>query len=157
MAVPFGFSVGDFVAAIGVIAKVSKALKDSGGASDEYQHVLRDLQQLELIFSQLLPAAPGAADGSTTANPAIQTHVKISLQVLQAFLTRISKFEESLGSGAPRGPFHGGRRKAQWALHYSKEVDKLRKEIGTQVNSLNTLLGTENLFVFTSPPFPQSR
>lgn len=33
----FGFSVGDFIAAIQLIGKVAKALKDTGGAEDDFK------------------------------------------------------------------------------------------------------------------------
>ncbi len=36
MTVPFGFSVGDFIAAIGLVAKITEALQDSGGAAAQY-------------------------------------------------------------------------------------------------------------------------
>ncbi len=44
MAAPgFGFSFGDFVQAISLLNDVRKALRDSGGAVDEFQQVLTDL------------------------------------------------------------------------------------------------------------------
>lgn len=40
MPVPFGFGVGDFIAVIGLITEVGMILKDSGGASSEFQDVV---------------------------------------------------------------------------------------------------------------------
>lgn len=36
----FGFSAGDFIAAVNFVVKVTKALKDVGGASDEYRSLV---------------------------------------------------------------------------------------------------------------------
>ncbi|KAF2195523.1 hypothetical protein K469DRAFT_543283 [Zopfia rhizophila CBS 207.26] len=49
----FGFSVGDFIAAIGLIAKVIRALKDKCGAATEYQHLQLELQALERTLRYL--------------------------------------------------------------------------------------------------------
>jgi hypothetical protein len=47
MAAPgFGFSFGDFVQAISLLNDVRKALRDTGGAKDEFKHVSVDLQHL---------------------------------------------------------------------------------------------------------------
>jgi len=61
MAAPaFGFSIGDFIAAIKVITRISEALKYCDGAAGEYQSLLRELKQLQLVLEQLhgLPRAP---------------------------------------------------------------------------------------------------
>ena len=53
MAVPFGFSFGDFVAAFGLINDIRKALSKTGGAKESFKETLVDLTQLELVLSQL--------------------------------------------------------------------------------------------------------
>ena len=47
----FGFSAGDFVSAIGLIRKISKALREVGGASSGYQHAIIELKGLEHALS----------------------------------------------------------------------------------------------------------
>jgi hypothetical protein len=49
----FGFSAGDFITAVRLIVKVSEALKESGGATEDYQDVMQELGALELILLQL--------------------------------------------------------------------------------------------------------
>ena len=70
MPVPFGVSVGmsnlrqlhvffsynllgDFIAVIGAFTKVCKALKASGGAVDEYQQTITQLQRMQVIIEQV--------------------------------------------------------------------------------------------------------
>lgn len=43
----FGFSAGDFIAATKLIVDVSKALKDAGGASDEYRSLVAEFDLLQ--------------------------------------------------------------------------------------------------------------
>lgn len=50
--VPFGFSAGDFVALGGLVIKVTKALKDHGGATEEHQHVVFELlPEMSVVMS----------------------------------------------------------------------------------------------------------
>lgn len=140
----FGFSVSDFIGAIQLIAKVSQALRDSGGASAEYQAVLSDLKALELILRQL-QSLESASDSVSHVN-AVRCQAQVSQQTLLDFLERISKFQSGLASDAARKAYRGVGRKVQWTLLYSKEVEKLRRVVATQLVSLKLLLDTMNMY-----------
>jgi hypothetical protein len=47
MSVGFGFSAGDFIAAIELVSTVVKALRESGDSSTEYQTLVSQLYTLE--------------------------------------------------------------------------------------------------------------
>ena len=47
MSVGFGFSAGDFIAALGLVKTVISALEDSGNVSIEYRELLGELRSLE--------------------------------------------------------------------------------------------------------------
>lgn len=47
MAAAFGFSAGDFIAAISLVRDLGKALHDSNGSSREYRELIRELHSLE--------------------------------------------------------------------------------------------------------------
>ena len=47
MSVGFGFSAGDFIAALNLVSTVIDALRDSGDASLEYRELVRQLYTLE--------------------------------------------------------------------------------------------------------------
>jgi hypothetical protein len=53
MPVPVGFGVGDFVAVFGLVSKVSGALRESGGASSDYQSLVRDLNNLKCVLQKI--------------------------------------------------------------------------------------------------------
>ena len=136
MSVGFGFSAGDFIAAIGLVANVTTALKDAGGASDEYRSLVRELESLKLVVKTLHDRQ--GAEGVFPADITQQTD--ITLVTLSDFLQTISRFDEKLGPQAASGWHHGVGRKAQWAVVYAKEVEKLRVKLGTQLSKLNMLL-----------------
>lgn len=50
----FGYSVGDFVAAISLILEVSLALRDAGGSVHEYQHIIIEILSLKTALEQVV-------------------------------------------------------------------------------------------------------
>jgi hypothetical protein len=136
----FGFSAGDFISAVGLITKVCKALKDTGGAADEYQSLLTELNLLKTVFEHLA-ASSSSSSGTNSYGAYIETHTLFTLAKLSEFLQTIFKFDPRLGKSAPTGWRHGFARKSQWAVVYAKEIEKFRRTIGTQLQSMNLLLG----------------
>ncbi|EAQ82872.1 hypothetical protein CHGG_11048 [Chaetomium globosum CBS 148.51] len=137
MSVPaFGFSAGDFIAAVGLAVNVTNALKDVGGASEQYRILVQELNSLERVVRKL-----HARQGTENSFPEdITKQTDMTLETLGSFLKTISKFNSKLGPNAASGWHHGVGRKAQWAVAYAKEVEKLRVKLGTHLAQLNMLL-----------------
>lgn len=131
----FGFSAGDFIAAVALIVNVTKALKDVGGASDEYRSLVQELSLLERILKQL-----HARQGTNIFSADVTQQTDLTLATLGSFLETISKFDAKLGEQTPSAWHHGTARKAQWAVAYAKEIEKLRIKVGTHLSELNVLL-----------------
>jgi hypothetical protein len=53
-AVPFGFSFGDFVAAVEIIHKAAQALRRSAGAQNQFCQAAADLESLERVLKRVL-------------------------------------------------------------------------------------------------------
>ncbi|KAF5636747.1 uncharacterized protein FTJAE_5943 [Fusarium tjaetaba] len=140
MTVPaFGFSAGDFVSAVNLIVDITKALKNTGGAAEDYLQVLADLNLLKDVLSHLQQQQTGTTR-QRSSNPFAEHARKqadLTLSTLANFLDLISKFDASLGPQRSPAWYRGVGRKAQWALVYSKHVDDLRSRIGTQIQTLN--------------------
>ncbi|KAI9864391.1 MAG: hypothetical protein M1813_003311 [Trichoglossum hirsutum] len=135
----FGFSIGDFISAIDLIRKVVKALKDTGGASWEYQHVVVELKGLEKALRRLEALEPSKSNIDQVN--AIRG-MALSCQLpLQAFLSKLETYESSIGPSAPRS-FGGSARKAEWAVFMTEEVKKLRALVVAKGVSINLLLAT---------------
>lgn len=133
----FGFSAGDFIAGVTLIVNVTKALKDAGGASDEYRSLVQELGLLERILKQLHARQGQGATNVFAADVTQQTD--LTLTTLSSFLETISKFDAKLGEQAPSAWHHGTARKAQWAVTCAKEIEKLRVKVGTHLSELNLL------------------
>ncbi|KAL9618414.1 MAG: hypothetical protein Q9160_006855 [Pyrenula sp. 1 TL-2023] len=107
-----------------LIRKISRALKATGGAATEYQHVTIELQALQRVLQQLeslQPTEKNANYVNAIRGLALACHLP-----LQDFLKKLSKYENSMGPFRPRSKFYGFKDKAQWAISVNKEVEKLR-------------------------------
>ncbi|EXJ84193.1 hypothetical protein A1O3_04860 [Capronia epimyces CBS 606.96] len=140
MVVPaFGFSVGDFIAAIELCAKVGKSLRTVGGASDDYQHVAIELEGLQLALARLQALEP--TESNVSQVNAIRGMALACRLPLQEFLTKIQTYESQMGPWAASS-LKGAGKKAKWAVFITQDVQKLRGMVSAKVWSINLLLAT---------------
>ncbi|KAI4218626.1 MAG: hypothetical protein LQ349_008637, partial [Xanthoria aureola] len=138
----FGFSVGDFISTINLIRKISKALKETGGASSEYQDAVLELNGLKHVLQHVEALEP-TEDNLGHVN-AIRGMALACRPPLQEFLKELDKYEGSLGPWPRRSSVRDFGRKARWAVSFGKEVDKLRAIVVAKQISINLLLATHS-------------
>ena len=144
MASAFGFSAGDFVTAIQLIVKISKALRETGGASTECSSVIQDLQILRQILDFLQHIRPAGGDLSRVN--AIRNLAITCLIPLKEFSERIERSYGSLsGSRQSRQFWSHNSKKVQWSLLATEEISKFRALIAAKILSLGLLLGAFNI------------
>ncbi len=139
MAVPFGFSIGDFIAGINLVLDVYNALRESGGAASNYQEHVAWLCQLVTVLEALENSTPD--DVSQLARecqePLVEFQNKVRL-----------KYNASLQEGSRLSP---GKvlRSLQWTFFKgaSKDADKLRTAIGPQLQAISLRLGLQTRLV----------
>jgi hypothetical protein len=145
MAAPgFGFSFGDFVSGI-KIEDNRRDLRNTGGAKDEFQHVLIDLQHFVILLEQLNYGVwdHGGDAGHLNEIKGMALTCKTPWQELlnksETYKslqgTIIKGFKARLGSEA---------RKVQWAIGL-KEVEKFRTVIIAKMVSINLLIQLHTL------------
>jgi hypothetical protein len=140
MSAGFGFSVGDFIRALELIAEVGKALRESRGAAHEYQQTIVELEGLGKALrylESLQPSTSNAAHVNAVRGMAFACQLP-----LQEFLSKIHAYEASLGPLSRKNTIRGVSAKAKWALYMSKEVEKLRTVIAGKIISIQLLLST---------------
>ncbi|KAL2043073.1 hypothetical protein N7G274_004133 [Stereocaulon virgatum] len=144
----FGFSVGDFISAIGLIKKVSKALKHAGGAAADYQNVLVELKALKNVLRHLETLEP-TEDNIRHVN-AIRGMALACQLPLRDFMVKLERYEASLGPWSERTSFGSAGRKAKWAVSFTEEVEKLRALVAAKHISINLLLATQSTHTLSS-------
>ena len=140
---PFGFSVGNFIAAAELLSKVKRAFHDHHGASAEYQQLVQQVEALQMIFEYLQTLdSDESARGLVNA---IRAQAAVSLQPLRLFLESIEKYDKTLGARNVAGGLGVRARQAQWALSVTKEVPKLLDTISLEIQKMNLMLGMGQL------------
>ena len=126
---------------IDLIRKISKALKEVGGASCEYQDVVIELKGLKHTLQHLEALEP-TEDNIGHVN-AVRGMALACRLPLQEFMVKLEEYESSLGPWAKQRSFRGAQRKTQWAISFRQEVDKLRALVAAKQISINLLLAVQ--------------
>jgi hypothetical protein len=147
-AVPFGFSFGDFVAAVEIIHKAAQALRRSAGAQNQFCQAAADLESLERVLKRVQALGPANTSPETLA--AIQLYAYTCQLPLRQFTQRIKEYERHLTPPINTGvqvskDIKGVYWKVKWALQIEGDVAKLKAAIGPGLTAISLLLQVESL------------
>ncbi|KAI9727065.1 MAG: hypothetical protein M1834_008533 [Cirrosporium novae-zelandiae] len=134
----FGFSVGDFVSAVGLITKITNALKKTGGANSEYQDAILELESLKNVLQRLQALEPNESNHHHVN--AIRGMALACQHPLQNFLEKLERYESSMGIFSSTRTFRGAKDRIDWALRMATEVKNLRALVSAKIISVNLLL-----------------
>lgn len=142
----FGFSVGDFIAFLGVVKDVTKALKESSGSASEYRGLIQTLESLDQALTisglvylqwQSLPATAGYRKSSQAMINGMLFHRQQCKELIDGFLTSTKSY-----GNAFLGPFPGygsgvkkNFRKITWLFQKDK-VFKLELNLQRHLKAL---------------------
>ena len=151
MIVPFGFSVGDFIALLAVTRTVISGLKAQGGAIDACLGVVDGLETNFSIFEELESLDLPATHES-------QQNLIVGLAqdlrgLATSFLESVQRYSRSFARPHAQKFYRAGVAKARWVTHMSKIVDKHRAEVESKSLSLRFLLSKVNLQVLACRSF----
>lgn len=142
----FGWSAGDIAAAIDFCLKIADALREAGGAKDDYRDAIEMLKTVDQALNFLCQCqsnnGPGV-DPSVAAS--IRRNAESFKQHVDRFLENTKKFEKGLGKGnighALVKPhwWQAPGRKIHWAFFVSKEVGQMTKNLLPKLQALQLL------------------
>lgn len=113
-------------------------MKQTGGASPEYQDAVVELESLKHTLQRLEVLKPTKDNlGHVNVIRGMALACKIHLQ---EFMTKLETYEESLGAWAQRTSLNNLGPKTKWAVSFGKEVEKLRAVVAAKQISINLLL-----------------
>jgi hypothetical protein len=140
----FGWSVGDIIEGLRLLHQIGSALKDSGGASSEFQDTISFLQTLSRTLNHLNALQETALDPDIAENLKNQcSHIRVPLT---EFLYDVSRrYEQSLGVSSTRNKIFAAPRKTQWALWTSKKIKKLQDRIAIPMAAVGMILGQQSM------------
>ncbi|TGO91189.1 hypothetical protein BPOR_0036g00190 [Botrytis porri] len=121
------WSVGDLVSAISVVAKVSKALKNVGGAADDYRETVLFLESLNITLTTLHGLYESNVDPSVLSG--VQSQLKLVQKPIDIFTEKVKHKLDAV---------------------LSTIADEFTTKVGEKINDVFPLLFQQNLAPITA-------
>jgi Fungal N-terminal domain of STAND proteins len=146
MPVGFGFSVGDFIAALELVGTVIDALRDSGSASAEYRELLRVLYSLEMALIQVKRLEVHESQHAELI--ALRQAAAQCQQTINDFWDKIKKYQPSLGRNSECSDFHvrTAWTKIKWAVCRRDDLAGFKADLIGHTESINILLAVIQMY-----------
>jgi hypothetical protein len=138
------------MAAIHLVHKISTALRETDGASSQYNQTIGQLQGLEELLRSVQSAYSADVDSQQLKKLHLLGHQ--CYIPLNKFFSKIKTLEPSLGNLSTKNVPIMDRatraaRKAQWAVQIKQELAELTAAMGSWINAINMQLLLINLYV----------
>lgn len=146
----FGFSFGDFVAAGNLISQITKALRESTGASAEFQELVSQLEVMATVLLQVQNLI-GTSQLPLDTIDAIVYFISKSRKLLEKFSNTMEKYRNSLQPVFSPVKY-GMRRRAEdrwkkisWGLLRREDIVELRDGLRDSFQAIALILSTCSL------------
>jgi hypothetical protein len=146
MSVGFGFSAGDFIAAIELVGTVVGALSPSSTASLEYQELISQLLSLKTALIQVKRLEfeeSQYAEVIALRQAAAQCH-----RTIDGFLKKIEKYQPSLSGCGKGSRVRDTWMKVKWAVCRKEDVARFKTDLVAHTESIQLLLMTVQMYPF---------
>lgn len=138
MAAAFGFSCGDFIAAVELITMVVNALGQSSEASEGYRELVRQLYSLEIALLQVKRLHIGDSQHSELVG--LRQAAAQCQQTIDNFWQKIQKYQPHLQSNGSSSRLKDGWMKIKWAVCKKDDVAKFKADLVGHTESIQMLL-----------------
>jgi len=141
MSVGFGFSVGDFIAAIELVGTVIDALRSCSTASLEYRELIGQLLSLETALIQVKRLE--SEEGQYAEVNALREAAGLCRRTIDDFLKKIEKYQPSLnGAGGDGRKMRDVWMKVKWAVCRKEDVARFKADLVGHTESIQLLMAT---------------
>lgn len=141
MPVPFGFSVGDFIAGATLAYKLVNALSSSSQSAKQYRDLITQLNIIHKVLLQVEQIRAANQFSQSTVNALLFATNSANEQMIN-FLKENEKYMESLKAGGSGNVVKDGLRKMKWSQLKLEEVKTLRETLSMMLMSVNCLVTT---------------
>ena len=138
----FGFSVGDFVAALELVGTVIHSLRESGGAASEFRELVHELYGLETALLRV-KQLDHLDDGDKGDYAALTQAASQCQFTIDGFWSKASRFQRHLLADAPGASsisIKSAWMKVRWTLCKKEDLAKFKADIGAHTQSILLLL-----------------
>lgn len=146
----FGFSVGDFITATGLIYKVVQSLRVAGGAKTTHRELCVDLEGLTATLRRVHSLE---REGHRNETAHLRRECEACLEKIFEFGKKIHKFQSTLQNGGSGDPVLEVKKfwhKIEWSLLREDEVRGFKMDLAVPLHKVaieqkNLLLTQSNL------------
>ncbi|KAI4193404.1 MAG: hypothetical protein LQ350_008338 [Teloschistes chrysophthalmus] len=139
MSVGFGFSVGDFIAAINLVGTVIDALSASSRSSSELQELLRQLHSLETALTRIKSLE--FSDQQHAQLLALRQSAAQCQLTISTFLAKIASYQPHLlGIDGGGTSLKSSWKKIKWAVCKQQDVVQFKADLFAHTESIQLLL-----------------
>lgn len=142
MPIPFGVSVGDFIAGIDFIYSLCDALESSSGSKAQYQGVVSAFKSISDGLSQL-----EGIEATVEEQLAVSQVIDRIKQTVVAFEVKVSKYEASLGRDHSPKWWKSFARKIQWQRYSKQDVLWFQNELLQHGSALQMIIAKIQRYV----------
>lgn len=147
MSVGFGFSVGDFIAAINLVSNIVDALRETGDSGSSYRSLITQLYSLESALLQVKRIHLDDAESQQGEIVALRQAAAQCQRTIDDFWNTIAKYQPALRIGGSGMRFKDGWMKVKWALCRKEDVARFQADLLAQTQSIEILLGVVQAYV----------
>ena len=140
MSVGFGFSVGDFLAALALVGTVIDALREAGDASKQFNGLIRELTTLQITLEAVKRLE--LRDTQIVERCALLQAVSNCQLVIHEFWTTVQRYQPHLQSIAPSYTLRDAWMKIRWAVCKKEDVAKFKADLRSHTGNIELLLTT---------------
>jgi len=140
MSVGFGFSAGDFIAGLELVATIIDALRESGDSSRRYRELISELYSLETALLQVKRLE--LHESQSAEKIALHFAASQCQGTISDFWQTVQKYHPSLGRSVESSTLKDQWIKMKWALFKEEEVEKFKADLRGHTGSINLLLSS---------------
>ncbi|KAK3316799.1 hypothetical protein B0H66DRAFT_562214 [Apodospora peruviana] len=141
MSVGFGFSAGDFIAGLELVATIIDALRESGDSGRRYRELIRELYSLETALLQVKRLQ--LHESQNAEQIALRSAASQCQRTITEFWETAQKYHPSLGrSSSSPSTLRDQWMKLKWALLKEDDVEKFKADLRGHTGSINLLLSS---------------
>lgn len=138
MSAGFGFSAGDFIAALKLVSTIISALRSSDTSSTEYQALICQLETLKAVLEQVQELE--LDDTYHTEVVALRQASTQCRRAIDPFWEKIRKYQPSLGVEVSGSAIKDGWGKVKWAVCKREDIARFKADLMGHTESIELLL-----------------
>lgn len=138
MSVGFGFSVGDFLAALKLVGTVIDALREASGSCAVYRELLHELLTLETALLQVKRL--DLDNGQRTEKIALRQAAVQCQHTIDEFWNKIRNYQPHLRDGGTGSRIKDSWVKIKWAVCKKDDLEKFKADLRGHTGAIEVLL-----------------